>query len=169
MGSIHLLVLSLLTELLPRGADARGAGVEALQEVLEKLRSPELPPTAKKPGRVPSVGPGGSGRRGRGAAGPRGDGSCLTVPPRGALRRAGGGSLWEALQLPPRHRLQPLRPAVLLRAGGTTAAAVCRDAAVSGCATCCGRGGPRVPAHSPHGDALLCPDLSAFTPPWGPH
>eukprot|EP00076_Gallus_gallus_P034527 XP_025000065.1 cocaine- and amphetamine-regulated transcript protein isoform X3 [Gallus gallus] len=54
MGSIHLLVLSLLTELLPRGADARGAGVEALQEVLEKLRSRELPPTAKKPGRVPS-------------------------------------------------------------------------------------------------------------------
>ncbi|XP_042750814.1 cocaine- and amphetamine-regulated transcript protein-like [Lagopus muta] len=40
--------------LLPRGVDARGAGVEALQEVLEKLRSRELPPTAKKPGRVPS-------------------------------------------------------------------------------------------------------------------
>ncbi|XP_021233965.1 cocaine- and amphetamine-regulated transcript protein-like [Numida meleagris] len=39
--------------LLPRGADARGAGVEALQEVLEKLRSRELPPAAKKPGRVP--------------------------------------------------------------------------------------------------------------------
>lgn len=70
MGSIHLLVLSLLTELLPRGADARGAGVEALQEVLEKLRSRELPPTAKKPGRVPSVGPGGSGRRGGGQPGP---------------------------------------------------------------------------------------------------
>uniref|UniRef100_A0A8C2YAW7 Uncharacterized protein n=1 Tax=Coturnix japonica TaxID=93934 RepID=A0A8C2YAW7_COTJA len=46
--------------LLPRGVDARGAGVEALQEVLEKLRHREMPPSTKKPGRVPSVGPGGS-------------------------------------------------------------------------------------------------------------
>ncbi|NXJ05269.1 CART protein, partial [Odontophorus gujanensis] len=53
IGSFHLFVFSLLTELLPRGADPRGAGVEALQEVLEKLRNRELPPAAKKPGRVP--------------------------------------------------------------------------------------------------------------------
>uniref|UniRef100_A0A8V1ACD1 Cocaine- and amphetamine-regulated transcript protein n=1 Tax=Gallus gallus TaxID=9031 RepID=A0A8V1ACD1_CHICK len=56
--SVHLCVQPCrstgIKALLPRGADARGAGVEALQEVLEKLRSRELPPTAKKPGRVPS-------------------------------------------------------------------------------------------------------------------
>ncbi|NXC38314.1 CART protein, partial [Penelope pileata] len=58
---VFFLSLSLCTELRVHGADAggaRGAGVAALQEVLEKLRSRALPPAAMKPGRVPSCLPG---------------------------------------------------------------------------------------------------------------
>ncbi|CAM9765335.1 unnamed protein product, partial [Bubo scandiacus] len=64
--------------------------VEALQEVLEKLGSPEPPAVEKRLSWVPSCEPGEP---------------C-------AVRR--GGPDREALQLPPRHRLQLVQPQVLL-------------------------------------------------------
>lgn len=47
-----------------------------------------------------------------------GDSLGPAVPAPGALRRADGGTFWDTLQLPPRHRLQPPRPRVLLRGRG---------------------------------------------------
>lgn len=118
--------------------------VEALQEVLEKLGSRELPAVEKRLSWVPLVRQGwgvvgaqpwvlrlaleldplGAGHGGSSPGGvwagraPGLMGACPAVRAWGPLRGAEGGTHREALQLPPRHRLQLVHPQVLLRDRG---------------------------------------------------